>query len=151
MGPAPRLLIGSLEAEHLLVRPTRYEQAEPTNFYDANWLRTTIELRVGAFRAEYEGTIMNVDFVRFREAVKLLHETLRGEATFDPLEPWVLVRLVGDGRGHVEAKCTATDRLGMGSELRFTLELDQTMLPAILADLEMLSATFSVRGEPPSR
>lgn len=46
------------------------------------------------------------------------------------MEHWLRVTVVGDGRGHMTAKCVARDEPGMGSQLTFEIAFDQTFMSA---------------------
>ncbi|MFL5797041.1 MAG: hypothetical protein ACJ77A_03795 [Actinomycetota bacterium] len=62
------------------------------------------------------------------------------------MEPWVNLRLQGDGLGQVSVSGTADDKVSTGNKLQFRFELDQTWLPKIIEDLEALMREFPVVG-----
>jgi len=142
----PRLLIGSLGSEYLLVQPTRLEFPDTDDYWDGNWVYADVAVVVGAFRGSYEAVLRTDEFARFRDDLQVLHNSLKGGATFETMERWLAIHIEGDGRGHFTAKCEARDQPGMGNQLTFELAFDQTELPAVLRDLDELKRAFPVEG-----
>jgi hypothetical protein len=67
----------------------------------------------------------------FVSSVSALFEALRGTAVFHPLEPWLLLTLTGDAKGHIELAAEGIDHVGWGNRLSFKyLELDQSFFAA---------------------
>jgi hypothetical protein len=64
------------------------------------------------------------------------------------MEPWLHIEVNGDVRGHFRAACRATDQVGVGNTLSFTIDFDQTDLPEILNDLDAVCDAFPVLGAP---
>jgi hypothetical protein len=58
------------------------------------------------------------------------------------MEPWLHIEVSGDCRGHFRAACRATDQVGVGNTLTFTIDFDQTELPEILNDLDAVCDAF---------
>jgi len=58
-------------------------------------------------------------------------------ATFTPMEPYLELKLTGDGKGHILVEGKAQDPLSghYGTYVAFRLGLDQTELPAIASAL----------------
>jgi hypothetical protein len=142
--PEARLLIGSLASEHLLVRHMGDGFVLRDDPYD-NWFRCDVRICVRGFVGELVGDFLPADFSSFRDQLRTLDATLVGEAKFAPVEPWVRAHVVVDRLGHIEVNCTATDDFAGGNELRFVLRGDQTMLSAIVRDLDALLARFPSR------
>jgi hypothetical protein len=150
MSPTPRLLIGSVKSEHLLVEPTRWEFPDNNDYWDGNWLNAAVTIAAGAFRGSYEALLRTDEFVRFRDTLRTLYEKLGGTAAFDSMEEWLVIHVEGDGRGHFTAKCEARDTPGRGNKLTFELAFDQTELPSMLRELDELTTRFPVRGTAPT-
>ena len=148
MDSLPRLLIGSLRSEHLLVQPTRLEFPDTDDYWDGNWVYADVAVVAGAFRGSYEPLLRTDEFARFRDDLQVLHDNLKGAATFETMEHWLAINIEGDGRGHFTAKCEARDQPGMGNLLTFELAFDQTDLPVLLGDLDELTRAFPVRRKP---
>jgi hypothetical protein len=142
-GPAFR--IGRSNPQ-VIVSPSCRERPDATDYWDGNWICTTITLAAGAFRAEVEAQLRAEDFVRFRDRLRPLHAKLVGRAKFDTMEEWLSIDVEGDGKGHFRADCVAVDTPGTGNRLTFAIELDQTDLPEILKGLDAIALAFPVVG-----
>ena len=111
---------------------------------EAAWLAATVKVSAGAFSDAYPATLDSAAFVLFRDGLRKLHETLSGSAAFCPIEPWLLIDIEGDGKGHIRAKCVARDDPGWGNALTFELSLDQTELPDIIRGLNAICDVWNV-------
>ncbi len=152
MNPAPpsdrAIVIGADGAEQLSMHVTRREFPEASDYWDGNWVYTTIRIRAGAFRGEYEALLRTDELASFRDQLRTLHATLKGSATFETMEHWLRVDIQGDGRGHFQGKCEARDQPGIGNTLRFELTFDQTELPRVITALDEVVRAFPVKGNP---
>ena len=83
---------------------------------------------------------------RFRNELERLYQTLSGEAVLESHEPNVKIRVAtSDGEGHLTMRLEITsDHIAQGHW--FALEIDQSYLPAAVAQLESVLAQFPVRG-----
>jgi hypothetical protein len=144
------VVFGSREGEYLAIEVLRRPYADRADVsdgaydWDANWLSCRIEARLRGFRARFDAFLMTSDFPPFRDALRRLWEDLRGEAVFETLEKQVLLRVRGDGLGHMTVSGQLEDIAGMGNRLSFALELDQTHIAATLRDLDDLLERFPV-------
>jgi len=82
----------------------------------------------------------------FRDELERLHKALSGEAVLESHEPNVKVRVTAsDGAGDLNVQAEITpDHLAQGHW--FELEIDQSYLPAAIAQLESVLAKFPARG-----
>ena len=143
------IVIGSLRDDHLVIDVTRREYPDAHDSGDGNWVFATVRTHAGAFVGEYEALLRTDELDRFRAGLARLHAELHGTATFESMEEWLTLVIEGDGRGHFRAKCVARDEAGIGNELRFELNFDQTEIPPMLASLDAVLAEFPVRGAKP--
>ncbi len=139
---------GDESAEYLTLTFHGRSLPQASDYWDGNWLACTAEVAAGAFRGSLDRLIRNEDIVRFHSGVVELHRRLTGEALFDTLEGWFDLRLIGDGRGHVEARGRLRDDMVEGNVLEFRLEFDQTYLPGLLSQLKAAMEAFPVIGNP---
>jgi hypothetical protein len=114
------------------------------DIWDANWLNCTVEIAAGAFLGRVQGMIRTEELETFRGQLLRLYDGLNGEAEFSTMEGWVSLRLIGDGRGHIEARCRLDDEPGVGNTLTCRLSVDQTFLPPLLQQLSELISTYPV-------
>src|SRR5262245_58655106 len=101
--------IGGEQAEFLTLTVHGRSLPHATDYWDGNWLACTAEVSAGAFRGTLDGLLRNKDLSRFLERLQGLYERLTGEALFDTLDGWLDLRLIGDGRGHVEVEGQLVD------------------------------------------
>lgn len=139
--------IRGLNREHVIVHPTGRERPEASDYWDGNWVYATVTVAARAFRGEFEAQLRAEEFVRFRDQLQVLYETLKGGAKFETMEGWLTVDIQGDGKGHFRAACIAVDQPGIGNRLAFALDFDQTELPEILRGVDAICAAFPVVGK----
>jgi hypothetical protein len=97
--------LGGSEAEYISLTVNGREYSTATDYWDANWLSCKVEIAAGAFRGNVDGMIRTEELENFNGHIRRLYERLDGEAEFSTLEGWLSIRLIGDGRGHIEARC----------------------------------------------
>ena len=136
---------GQSEHERIEIEVLRYENAPVGEYYDDNWLRSQIRVRTGGFRGRVDAAVLAGELSAFFAGLRPLHETLRGSAEFSTMEQQLHLRLVGDGKGHVELTGEVADQPGIGNRLHFTLQIDQSQLGASIHELERVTAEFPVR------
>jgi len=145
--PQAVIHFGGAEAECLTLTLHGRSLPQAADYWDGNWLVCSAEVSVGAFRGSLGGLLRNEDIGRFHDRVVELSERLTGEALFDTLEGWFDLRLIGDGRGHIEARGRLCDDPVHGNVLEFRLFFDQTYLPP-LKQLRAAMEAFPVVGRP---
>ncbi|HEY6203915.1 MAG TPA: hypothetical protein VI056_12850 [Candidatus Limnocylindria bacterium] len=121
---------------------------EQQDYWDGNWLRTRVKVRAGGFHGEFEPELRVEEFVRLRDGVRVCMTDLRGTFVFETMEDQLEITAKGDGLGHFRAECRAEDVAGIGNELTFTIDLDQTYLPPLASQLDAALKVFPVVGHP---
>ncbi len=143
-----QLKIGT-DVEHVLLEIPESQPVLSGNYDDRNWLEVDVTVRAGAWSGCYRADLRREDFVPFRQAIQKLYDSLSGAANFDTLEEWIEVRLRGNGRGVITVEGEAWDRPKDGNHLEFHLrDIDQTFLPAMLAQLDAIIKQYPVIGRP---
>ena len=112
-------------------------------FWDDNWLTVEIRVRAGGFRGKAAASIITGELTQFFSELRPLFKTLSGSAEFATMEEQLSLRLVGNGKGHVELRGEVADQAGVGNRLHFTLEFDQSQL---VHELERVISEFPVRA-----
>jgi hypothetical protein len=145
----PEMLIrfGGETEEYLALLIHGRTHADSADYWDGNWLSCTAEVQTGAFRGRIESSLRNEDLARFLSSLEALYERLTGEALFDTLDGWLDIRVIGDGRGHVEVRGQLCDDPVYGNSLEFRLFFDQTCLPSLIARLRAVLAAYPVVGK----
>ena len=131
---------------HLDIRVLSH--TEDPDFWDGNWLACSIDIRAGDFTCHVGANLRTDEFERFYQEVKVLYESLTGDATFTTMETQLNLHLSGDGHGHICARGQVRDAPGTGNVLDFELQLDQTYLFGTKVQLGELLNRFPIRGSP---
>jgi hypothetical protein len=144
---APAVLrIESSPTASLVVTVLHRTSPEAMDFDDGNWIECRLDIRAGAFVADGIAVTLRAEaFDRFRRELAALNETKKGNAIFEPMEPWLRINLKGDCRHELDAVCVVCDSLG-GNELRFTIPVRPADLPRMLGELAIILEKFPVRG-----
>ena|ERR1700678_1072911 len=128
MAEMKEIRIGGRDAEFVSIR--KLSSCDPEG-----WFAAEITVQCDGWRGKFGASFMKGELTRFAEEIQKLHENLRGEAMLAPLEPNLTLNLKGDGKGHIDVMGTAQNRLGLGTQLSFSLEIFQSYLPMISENL----------------
>ena len=134
-----------LEAFQVWVHSRQFPESHDE--WDGNWLNVTAHCGRGGADVWVTGAVLDtVAFLRFRDELHRLHASLTGEAELASIEPYVQVRVVAkDGTGHLTVRVELTpDNITQSHWFEF--EIDQSYLPATVAQLEEVVARFPFRG-----
>jgi len=137
---------GQSKRERVEVNVLRYERAAVGEYYDDNWLKIEISVQAGGFEGKVNAAILTEDLERFLSQLHPLYETLSGSSEFGTMEDQLNLKLVGDGKGHIELRGEVADHPGIGNRLHFTLQFDQSQLRASISELGKVILEFPVRG-----
>lgn len=141
-----KILIGHPGADHIAFSISRRLYPEAHDFWDGNWLATTVRVRAGGFTGGVAANLRVDEFRAFRMQLESIDTALSGTATLDPMEPWVSLTVACELNGHLTVTCTMDDHPAVGNQLRCTIgSLDQTDLPPIINQLNALEARLPVR------
>jgi hypothetical protein len=122
------VVIGKTGAEHVSISIAGRPDTE-------GWIEATLEVAAGVWTGRCEVWFHEGELRQFASEIERLYNSLTGTAELNPLEPYLGLKLTGDGKGHIVVDGSARDRLHRGATLTFRFELDQTELPAIAAAL----------------
>jgi hypothetical protein len=145
-GAGQVMLIGQRESSFLEIRAQAREDPSSQDFLDGNWIECRVEVRSGGFGAAVDASLRAEAFASFRDQLRELSKTLKGNASFIPMEPWVTINLKGDCRHELEALCLVRDQLSGGNVLHATIKLEASFLSEILAGLDRICEAFPVVG-----
>jgi hypothetical protein len=125
--------------DFIKVTPQGFTYPDTDNEWDSKWLRAEVQIKVGAFAGNYIGEFMNVDFFELRKHLTYLYDHLGSSFTFEPLESYLKLTFKGDGLGHIELFCQASDNPGWNaSNFEFYLNIDQTFIPKLINQLDLI-------------
>lgn len=127
----------------------KYELPDATDYWDGNWVTTRIHIKAGAFTANYEASLRNVEIATFAHQLPRLHGE-PGTATLASLELWLTLTMERTDTGKVHMSGIAMNPSRQGTELAFDLpDIDQSFLPAIKEQFDAVLQEFPVRGDGP--
>jgi hypothetical protein len=121
---------------------------DASDYWDGNWLMVRARMEAAGARADCGGPIlMATDFKQFRDELVSMVDTLVGEAVLAGLEPELKVTFKMTPRGGVEGEVEITpDHLTQRH--RFTVQLDQSYLPALVASCDAVLDRFPIVSTP---
>jgi hypothetical protein len=134
-----------LAALHLWVHGRQLPDAQDKS--DGNWLDVTTHCGQAGASVWATGAILDtVGLLRLRDGLERLRQTLAGEAVLESHERNIVVRVAAtDGTGHLRERVEITpDHLAQCHWFEF--EIDQSYLPAAVAQLDSVLVAFPVRG-----
>lgn len=142
------ICIEAERGDHLRISALRRCHPDQHDYWDGNWVESEIQVRASGFEGAFRANLRSEDFENFNRELTTLSKTLSGKATFSTMEDQLTFTMEGDGRGHIQVSGQATDVVGVGNRLEFSLRMDQTYLPPILKALSVVLKKFPVLGAP---
>jgi hypothetical protein len=146
--------VGRRDADHIAIRCLWRTHPEANDYWDGNWVDSEVIVNIEPWRATYRANLRTDEFSRFRDQLREMYEGRREEASFDPMEPWLMLTLAIDGLGRIAIEGD-TGPEGGGKvfgqvRLHFRLEdgMDQSDLPQLITQLDELERNFPTRGRP---
>jgi hypothetical protein len=140
---------GSRSTNFVELAVSGYEFPDITDGSDADWLVGMLHGAGGPYRGADRFTIETQELERLRTEFARLYEELGGGFEFEPIEPYVQLRVKGDGLGHFRVSVQLNaEPLLVGPALHYEISLDQAEIPAIVAALDALDARFPRRSRP---
>jgi hypothetical protein len=131
--------------DYIRVIPSKLSYKNCDNPWDRNWLTAEVKVKAGAFFGQYEAQFMTVDFREFKKRLEYLYDHLESSAIFEDLEQYLKINIKGDGLGHLEVFCEASDNPGyMARHIMFYLSIDQTYIPQLISQLKEIDHEFPV-------
>jgi hypothetical protein len=122
------------------------------DYYDANWLVTSVSVSAGAFSGSFEVCIGTYELERLHSDLKECVDHLTGTVVFENMEADLLVKIVFQKRGNAEISGEAKPGifprrdgdLGQG-RLAFSFGSDQSYLAETVRQLGATIRRFPVR------
>lgn len=122
----------------------RRQFPDASDYWDGNWLMIRAQMDASCASVKCAGPIIMTDDIRrFRDELARMDDTLTGEATLMGLEPELSLLLKLNKLGHVKGTIEITpDHLNQHHS--FTVEAEQTCLPALVRSCDAILARFPV-------
>jgi hypothetical protein len=134
-----QVCIGSDTGNHITIRVVgALNCSEEYGFFSAE-----IDIQAGFWRGAYPATFQLGDFQRLRKQLQVMYDWQDNTAEFTTMEGWLALKLTLDHLGHVRLEGIATDYPGTGNTLTFHIDIDQSYLPRIIADLASMERALT--------
>ena len=131
----------------LIISLLRYERDSASNYSDANWLSSELEVDITPFSGTSSVTFMTHDFTRFLEQLQQVDSNFTGDVTLEcevgklrltiKFKPQWSISIQGSIKSDVS-----------NSMLAFDMDSDERFINKLIEDLEMATRVFPVRGTP---
>ena len=137
--------VGSRASDYVTIEVLGYDDAKADDKVRANWLRAAVVVSAGA----WSGRLVQVafttrEFMHFKEQVQALIKHGKGQASFEPMESYLILRLSADGTGRLEISGVAFDRPDGHNALAFNWGEDSALLKPLLERLKDIEHAFPV-------
>lgn len=139
--------LGILSGDFVRIAVTGRSYPSSLDYWDGNWLTSTITVQAGVWRGEYSADLRADEFPPFLAALLKMYETLSGEAEFVPMEPWLKLKCKAERSGIIRIFGEASASIGDGNILQFDTTIDQTFLPPVIESLKHIVTSYPVVGE----
>lgn len=107
--------------------------------WDGGWLNSKINLLLGSFNGIFNANLRIDEFKNFLKDVERLNKTLKGQATYQSMEDWLIIEIENvDSLGNLSASIVAKDSLEGNNKISGTIMLDQTYLKTIIAEIKAM-------------
>ena len=144
--------LGNESSSYVAVEVSERQHPHTTDFWDANWVVSTVEVAAGPWRGRYPASLRSEEFATFRDQLtRLYNDTGAGPAKFDSMEPWLRLTVERTDRlGHltVAGEARVEPFFDQHNTLQFVIELDQSFVPEALRGLAEILEEFPVIGSP---
>lgn len=141
--------MGSTDAEHLSITVLGREHPDAENYWDRNWVISTISVAIGGFTGHVRASLRTDEVHRFNKELKSVNQKLFGAAVLDSMERWITLTVKAESRGRIQVTGELRDRAGDGNVLTFEMaEVDQTYLGSWISSLDDIEEAFPVIGKP---
>jgi hypothetical protein len=131
---------------YISIEPLGYVYMDSEDAYSRNLISTRIIFTAGKFHGDYIGEFETADYAYFKEGLVRINVDLNGFARFDGLEPYLTLKIQGDGLGHFKCDCSAIHNPGYDqTELTFVLHFDQTQIPTLVKQLDSILNEFPIK------
>jgi len=142
-------LLFSIETEssYIKIIPELFTYPNSNNGWDSSWITSFLEIKAGAFSGRYKADFRNHDFITLKKELEYLYDHLESSARFDPLESYLNITFRGDGLGHIEVFCEASDNPGTApTSIEFYMSIDQTYLQSLIRQLDSIVNEFPLNN-----
>ncbi len=144
MPPVREILIGRRSDDHVLltVRGRLYPEGD-----DADWLWTSLSLRVGGFSCQQEGNLRSEELRLFRASLEALVDGTASSAALATEDHWLAIELPSTSETTVKARIDVRDEASPPNHLGCGLaDLERASLIATIESLVEVERVYPEIG-----
>ena len=141
------VLLGDPRSEHVRLTVLGRERPASADYDDDNWLIGRVALAVSGFRADYPASLRSDDFDQLRRVLRSIRNPGSDSSNWEPMEPWIELAFETGG-DIIEVRGVASEQIGYGNSLRFSMPLSVVSIDRALGDLDELLTIFPVPEQP---
>ena len=139
--------MSTIKLSQLELEVIGYERIQANDYYDANWLMVSVTADTNGINTKFaRSCLLTSDLVEFNDQLINLNSGRKDSATLESFEPNIELSITKvDSLGHLKmiVKLIPTDE----NFHQFSLQIDQSYLPLIIADIKDALLRYPVRLE----
>lgn len=125
------IVIGRKSGDYVSITPVQWIQSE---------IAAEIEIRCDVWFGRMEVAFGKGVLARFADDIRRLRRDLHGGAELRSFEHDLVLKLSGDGKGHIAVKGVAQNEFHRDAKLNFEFPTDQTFLEGIAEALDRVDS-----------
>ncbi|WP_400162580.1 WapI family immunity protein [Brevibacillus sp. TJ4] len=118
------------------------------DYWDGNWLNCEIKVNIPGYTAAFPADLRTDEFQCFMVDLISIDSNLNGTANFRSMDSYIDLTCKITKTGILEWECRTSYPPFTGANLSFSFTSDQSFLPHLIKQLEMLIETYPVIGNP---
>jgi hypothetical protein len=135
------------EGAEIIVDVLNRKYPEFDDYWDGNWLNSTINIIIPGYRVLFPADIRADDIHRFYNQLKELNKSLKGTAVFENIEGIIELKAAINKLGRIEWQGKTTFPVGTGATLEFQFRSNQSYLPSLISQIEKIAICYPVLGD----
>jgi hypothetical protein len=136
---------GNQEIVTIDVQSRTYPHSD--EYWDGNWINSTIEVVVPGYRAYFCGELRTDEIFQFLQDLKEMYNSLSGFAKLNSMEGLIELYAEINPLGKLQWTGKTTYPIGIGNTLEFRLCNDQSFVPNLISELQLVMKQFPVIGK----
>lgn len=144
MEDAPSIVVGPLK-----IWIADYQYPDAQDYDDANWVFATARCEGCGSRVEATGAFIHLsELKKWKEDLMTFQCTLKGRVDLPTMEPTLTIKIEGQKSNTGQLNCEVCLTGEHLRELhRYSLDIDQSYLPTLLAQVAAVLREFPIRNE----
>ncbi|MBM6618774.1 WapI family immunity protein [Bacillus suaedaesalsae] len=133
---------------NITIDVVRRSHPETKNYWDINWITSRIQIKIPGYSVDFEAYLRTDEILRFLNGLKSMNKDLKGNAILVNLDSFIEMECKMSHFGKLLWSFETCYPNGDGAVLTSEFESDQSYLPKLIKELEMILNAFPVIGKP---